>query len=460
MTAKLLKLKTDRAAAFAKAQECEKRTKAKDATPEQLAAASTEWDEALASVESFDAEIATEEQEANAQAAAALNRRNRMSAIQGRAGPRSLQRNASASTSVLVSSVRDLAAEDPNRGFRSPRDFFLSVMNAGMGQAMDERLAPLHAAAGSDEQGEYSNPFGGFLVPVGFQPNLMELQAEGDPTAGRTMQVPMSTPKLLIDARTDKDHSTSVTGGLRVYRRKETQAVEASRMQIEQIELSVNSLMGVNYQTEELLQDSPISVAAIIQRGFQTEIGSKILDEKIRGTGAGEMLGVLNAGNQCLISVDKQAGQQAATIVADNVIDMRARCWRYGQAIWLANHDTLPQLCKLSITIGTTGFPIFLTGSGDVPDTLMGRPIFFTEYAEALGTKGDLILGVWSEYLEGSIGGVESAESVHVRFLNNERAFRMSMRNDGRPWWRSPLTPKKGTVGKTLSPFVALNTRA
>ena len=53
--------------------------------------------------------------------------------------------------------------------------------------------------------------------------------------------------------------------------------------------------------------------------------------------------------------------------------------------------------------------------------------------------------------------GETFAESVHVRFLNNERAFRVVARNAGRSWWRSALTPKNGD---TLSPFVALGARA
>lgn len=459
MTAKLLKLKQDRAAAFAAMTAAKSRAEAKDVTAEAKVTAVKEWDETLATIERLDGEIEAEQRDIDTQAVADRERRARTAATQTRAGPRTVERNASATGTPRVEGVRDRAQEDPNRGFRNHRDFYLAVLNAGMQiGAADERLTPLRATAGSDEQGEYSNGFGGFLVPVGFQPNLMTTPLEGDPTAGRTMRVPMSAPTVKLNARTDKDHTSSVTGGLRWYRRKETQAVEASRVEMEQIILSVNSLMGVNYQTEELLQDSPVSVAAIIAAGFQDELGSKILDEKLRGTGAGEMLGVLNSANPCLITVAKGAGQAADTITADNVLAMRSRCWGYGNAIWLANHDTLPQLAKLAITIGTTGFPIFLTGSGDVPDTLMGRPIYFTEYAETLGDKGDLILGNWSQYLEGGIGGVESAESMHVRFLNNERAFRVSMRNDGRPWWRSALTPKKSAV--TLSPFVTLDARA
>jgi hypothetical protein len=53
---------------------------------------------------------------------------------------------------------------------------------------------------------------------------------------------------------------------------------------------------------------------------------------------------------------------------------------------------------------------------------------------------------------------LQSAESLHVRFEYNERTFRFTMRNDGRCWWRSAITPKKSST--TLSPFVTLAARA
>jgi HK97 family phage major capsid protein len=459
MTAKLLKLKQDRAAAFAAMTAAKSRAEAKDVTAEAKVAATKEWDESLILVEKLDGEIEAEQREADTQAAADRDRRNRTAATQTRAGPRTVERSATPATTPRVEGVRDRAQDDPNRGFRNSRDFYLSVMEDAMGVRADDRLAPLRATAGSDEQGEYSNPHGGFLIPVGFRPDLMTLGHDSDPTLGRTMQVPMDAPSITFNARTDKNHTSSVTGGLRVYRRKETQAVESSRMEMEQITLKVNSLMGVNFQTEELLADSPVSVAAFIEQGFREELGSKILSEKLNGTGAGEMLGVLSTGNECLIEIAKEAGQAADTIVYKNVLNMRARCWRYNDAIWIANPDTLPTLAQLALVIGTSGIPQFTSGNGgDVPDTLMGRPIFFSEYAETLGDKGDLILGNWSQYVEGAIGGIESAESIHVRFLNNERAFRMSLRNDGRPWWRTAINPKKGA--NTLSPFVTLAARA
>lgn len=346
--------------------------------------------------------------------------------------------------------------EDPNKGFKNSQEFFRSILSSAYaGRVEDERLRYL-STAGSDEAGRYADPYGGFLVPEGFSPNLKALAAEGDPTAGRTTSVPMSSPKVTIPARTDKDHSSSVSGGLVVYRRSETQDVTATRMTMEQVKLESTPLMGLSYATEELLRDSAISFTALLESGFRDEFASKILYEKIHGTGAGTMEGVINT--PCAISVTKETGQAADTIVYENLVKMRSRCWRYSDAIWLYNHDALPQLMQLYMPIGTAGAAMWQSSAREgEPDMLFGRPAFATEYCETVGTCGDIILGVWSEYLEGTRRPLESAESVHVRFENNERTFRFTMENDGRVWWRSALTPKVSTT--TLSPFVMLGDR-
>ena len=200
--------------------------------------------------------------------------------------------------------------DDPCRGFKSTQEFFSSVMEATQrGETSDERLLSLRgrntqfmATAGSDEAGTYSDPYGGFLVPTGFLPRLLTRGVDGDPTAGRTTQIPMATPRVEIPARTDHSHSSSVSGGLIVYRRSEAQSVTATRMQVEQVALTANILSGLTYTTEELLSDSAISFMALVEAGFRDEFAGKLLNEKIRGTGVGEMEGVLNT--PALLSVD------------------------------------------------------------------------------------------------------------------------------------------------------------
>jgi HK97 family phage major capsid protein len=279
---------------------------------------------------------------------------------------------------------------------------------------------------------------------------------EADPTAGRTTEIPMSVPSLHINARVDKDHTSSVSGGLTVSRRQETDTSASSRMKFEQINLKASSLMGVTYATEELIQFSPISVIGLIEQGFSDEFAAKSLSEKIRGTGVSEPLGVLNSA--CTIEQAAEGGQSADTIEFENVVNMRSRCWGYATAIWIANHDTYPELATMKLDVGTGGSSVYTSSAVvDRPDLLLGRPIFYSEFASTLGNVGDLILGNWSQYIVGTLQGLRSASSVHVRFLEHEQTFKLWIMNDGKPWWTSALTPNQSTV--TLSPFVTLAAR-
>ena len=349
--------------------------------------------------------------------------------------------------------VREAVIDDPKRGFRTPREFLQAVM-AQKGAPKDERLKLL-ATAGSDEAGGYSDAYGGFLIPTAFSPNMLQTQAEADPTAAFTQKVPMGSPRVQIPARVDKSHSTSVSGGLRWYRRAEADTSSSSRVQFDMITLNATGLLGLAYATEEILMDSAVSFVALLESGFRDEYGAVIANEKINGV-AGGMTGVV--GHACTISVAKETGQAADTVEYANVIKMYARCYGKDRAIWLANHDVLPQLMQLNQAVGVGGAPVWQPSAREgAPNTLLGRPIFFTEYCATVGDAGDLILGDWSQYLEGTYEPMQSGESMHVRFVNHERAFKFWTRNAGTPWWSSVLTPK---AGATLSPFVTLAARA
>jgi HK97 family phage major capsid protein len=364
-------------------------------------------------------------------------------------------------TAVTVGNARAAFEQDDKCGFKSPREFCLAVIQNSdrpSQESRDDRLRFL-ATAGSDEQGGYSDPYGGFLVPVGFSPDFLQLRPEDDPIGARVTNVPMTSPRVEIPARVDKDHTTSVSGGLTVTRRAETQTQSATRMQMEKVVLSAYSLFGLAYATEEILSDSPISFAAILEKGFKDQFTYKLTDERLNGTGVGEFEGIMNSPS--LVSAAKDTNQTATTITGTNVVNMRARCWQYSRAIWLANHDCLPQLAQVCLTVGTNQYPISLYHQSmkeDLPDTLCGRPIFYTEYCKTLGTKGDLLLTNWAEFLEGTYEQLQSAASIHVRFVNHERTFKFWLRNAGKCWWRSPLTTKNST--NTLSPFVSLDVRA
>jgi HK97 family phage major capsid protein len=365
---------------------------------------------------------------------------------------------ATAETAARIQMGKDRTLDDPKKGFKSNGEFMLKVMEAAQGKRVDARLEPLRvsAAVGSDEQSGNEGQFGAFLVPMGFSPTLLQLTPEDDPTAALVTPIPMSLPSISIPARTDKDHTTSVTGGLIVTRKRETILGTSARMQLEQVAMHANTVFGLSYSTEEILVDSPISFVAILSAGFRDQFSSHLFNERLNGIGQGEPLGVLQS--PCVVSVAKETGQVTKTIVTENIDKMVAACWRYGRAIWLANHDTFPALQGLTRSVGVGGSLVnYLTYDPNGQAMLLGRPIYFSEYPATLGTVGDLILGVWSEYLHGTYQPLESAESIHVRFETHERTFKFWLRDDGQPWWKASLKPKRGA--SNLSPFVTLATR-
>lgn len=358
----------------------------------------------------------------------------------------------------VTKNEEDKLDDDPKFGFRSRLDFLHNVMDAaynsdnGVYVGSDPRLKKLMATAGSDEHQTKSDGYGGFLVPEEFRPDLLKIDPEGDPVAGRTTNIPMNSTSVKIPYRVDKNHSTSVSGGLTVARRMETVAATSSRMTLGQVKLETNSLFGVSFASEELLVDSAISFAAVISAGFSDEFNKAIMQERLNGTGAGEYLGIYNS--DALLAIAKESGQAADTINYTNVLKMKSRCYGYDKAIWLANHDTQPQLGLLND--GYNGV-YWNSAEDDKPDRLLGRPIFYTEHVPTLGDQGDLTLANWGEYLEGTYQPLQRAESMHVRFLEHERTFKFWLRNAGSPWWDSVLTPINGA---TRSPFVVLAERA
>lgn len=362
-----------------------------------------------------------------------------------------------------IGNPRPAAENDPMKGFKNPRDFLGSVLEYSTtnGKKFDERLAPLQTA-GSDEHSTFNDSYGGFTVPEGMSPQFLSTGPETDlwnAIMSRVTMVPMSTPTVKFNARTDKDHSSSVSGGLTVSRRGESNSPTSSRMVMEQVKLEAVGLFGLAYATEELITRSAISFAAMLEAGFRDEFTSKGVQELLTGTGVGEPEGIQNA--PCKIAVAKESMQSADTIDGINILKMRARAYNYSNSIWIANHDCYTELMQAHIESDNNAGLIKVyqpSLQDDRPDMLLGRPIYYSEYAETLGDEGDLYCVDFSQVLYGVLTGMQQAESVHVRFLNHERTFKFWIENDARSWWRSALTPVNSST--TLSPIVTLAERA
>lgn len=260
------------------------------------------------------------------------------------------------------------------------------------------------------------------------------------------------------------DESSRVTGsrggGVRVYTTQELAQMQQSKTKFNSIKIEPKKLTGLYFASDELLGDAPMLQGEMSEL-FTEEFAFKTQDQVIRGSGAGEALGILNA--DCLVTVAKASGQVARTIEVDNVLNMRSRiAGNVSKLVWLVNRDCYPQLPTLSVPIGTGGALVPLYNpqwtAVDGGERLAGIPLVEIEQCSTLGTKGDIFLCDFSQYICTDRGTINSANSIHLKFDYNQTTFRFLYWFDGQPRWTSALTPYKGS--NTTSPMVTLATRA
>jgi HK97 family phage major capsid protein len=345
-------------------------------------------------------------------------------------------------------------------GFKSFGEQLVAVRKAAQqGVMADPRLVDTKATGLS----EGVPADGGFLVQEDFSATLLQrLYAQGE-LLSRVTRIPISANSNRLKINTIDESSRadgSRWGGVLAYWKAEAAEKTASKTKFAQLQLELNKLIGLCYATDELLADAA-ALEAIISMAFQNEFTFQVEDAIINGDGSGKPLGILNS--PCLVSVAKESGQTADTVVTENIFKMWSRMWAPSRAnaVWLINQDIEPQLFAMYLAVGTGGVPVYLPANGvaDSPfGRLMGRPVIPVEHCQTLGDKGDIILADLSQYLMIEKGGMETASSIHVKFVYDETAYRFVMRTDGQPSWKSALTPAHGS--NTLSPFVTLAERA
>ena len=249
-------------------------------------------------------------------------------------------------------------------------------------------------------------------------------------------------------------------GGIRGYRVAEGQTITASQMKFYKFTVKPEKYAAVAYATNEVVRDAAL-LGREIGEAAPMELAFMVDDDIMNGVAAGYPKGVL--ASNALITVAKEAGQTADTVVSQNVIKMWARLWSRSRAnaVWFINQDVEPQLTQLSIAIGTAGQLLYMppTGlSGQPYGTLYGRPVIPTEFNATLGDLGDIVLADFSQYKLANMGAVQAASSMHVQFLTDQMCWRFTVEYDGQPTWKAALTPYKGS--NTVSPFIALAARA
>jgi HK97 family phage major capsid protein len=303
---------------------------------------------------------------------------------------------------------------------------------------------------------------GGFLVPEEYRSQLLMLGLEDSIVMPRATVIPMNSPTLIIPTVDATSNVSSVFGGIVVYRTEEGAEFVESQAKFGRIKLDVTKQTALAYLTNEVIRESSPAVSALLGQMLPPAMAYNADIDFLLGTGAGEPLGALTAGNPGLLVVDKEGGQAAATIVWQNVLRMYARMLpqSINRSVWLASPDIFVELATMALNVGTGGSAVWLTDAHGKPElTLLGRPVIMTEKTPGiLGAQGDLSLVDFSFYLVGIRDSLMIDTSDHVKFTSDQTTVRAIARNDGRPWLTSAITPRN--AGPTLSPFVTLAVRA
>jgi len=358
----------------------------------------------------------------------------------------------------------------------------IAVARAGQPQGrafVDPRLIYTNEAGGSGIQAatglsEGVAVDGGFLVDTDFVPGLLQNVYENGEIASRIRKIGVGANSNGIRIN-GVDETSRVNGsrwgGIQMYWTGEAQLKTPSQPKFKRLTMELDKLTGLCYATDELLQDSA-ALEEWLKQAFSDEMTFKLEDAIVNGNGSGMPLGFLNSG--AVITVAKEASQANATIVAENILKMWSRmpARLRKNSVFLANQDVEPQLYQLNVKIknvagtenvggiaipaGVVYTPAGMNGVGNY-GTLMGRPVIPVEYLGSLGTPGDIVLVDLSQYLGIDKGPLQSASSIHVRFIYDETCFRFVYRFNGQPIWSAAMTPYKGT--NTQSPFIVLAQR-
>jgi HK97 family phage major capsid protein len=341
--------------------------------------------------------------------------------------------------------------------YASSAEFFHTIWhNQNRTAAVQNKLDRLRNAFSSTVPSE-----GGFLIPETLRSELLRIALETGIVRSRSRVIPMETLRVPFPAIDSTSNVSSVFGGIVGYWTEEGAALTESQASFGRIVLDAKKLTAYTTVPNELLSDSIGSFQAFIDQIFPEALAFYEDLAFLKGTGVGEPLGAFNPMNGSIVSVAGRAGQAAGTIVWENLVDMFSRMLpsSLNRAVWVCSIDTFPELATMALSVGTGGSAIWLNnGAAGPPMTILGRPVLFTEKAPGLlGTAGDVNFVDFGFYLVGDRQVMSAMSSPHFKFGNDQTAYRIIERVDGRPWIQTPVSPQN--AGPTLSPFVQLATR-
>jgi HK97 family phage major capsid protein len=281
----------------------------------------------------------------------------------------------------------------------------------------------------------------------------------------RCTVLPMQSRSMLIPAlkqssSTFQRGQSQFFGGVVMSWTPEANVIAESDAVFREVELVARDLTFVSVASNQLLQDNAVALDTLLTTMFQ-EVCAWSYDYYIlQGQYANEPIGVINAPGTYAYSRNT-ANSVLLPDIANMLSHLYTQSW--DNACWIANPSVIPQLITMTNNASNAPFLTWLNpapGTGDgpiaqkIPAMLAGLPIFWSEKASYLGSRGDLILADFSKYILGDRLAIQVEVSPHIRFPQNQMMWRVIVRWDGTPWQDAPITLADQT--QMVSPMVTL----
>ena len=343
--------------------------------------------------------------------------------------------------------------------FKNLSEQLNAIKNAAYGR-VDERLKnELSGGLNTNNDAD-----GGFAIQSDFVGAILDRAFEQSEIVSRctTRAITSNSNRANWVTLDDSEDATKegvvVAGGVQVYWAKEGESVPATKPKYKADELKLAKLMGFCYATEEMLQDVPFT-AQLVEDAFSEAVQGSLTNAILNGTGTGDSGALQPYGILKSQAVVEVAPADASKVTAQDFLSMKARMRKknWANAVWVMHPDIEADLPLMKDEDGNLMFIPAGGLNGATTDTLLGRPVVYDEFVASKGSKGDILLADFSEYLLIKKGEERKDWSMHVAFLTDEQVFRIVMRVNGKPMRNNTYSVRNSTNRRGA--FVTLGAR-
>ncbi|MCK5564544.1 MAG: phage major capsid protein, partial [Planctomycetes bacterium] len=337
-------------------------------------------------------------------------------------------------------------------------DFLVSVARGDMVR-LNTIYGSYKSVGDTKAMNEGAGVGGGYTVPPAFRDTLLMMAAKSNDLRSKVTVASGMAPRgewpsldQFITVTAGQGDSP-YAGGIVARRVAENAAFAETEAAFKQIKWNLEKVGGVTEVSNELISNSSESIDQLLSMLFALAIAQRREYYILRGNGAGEPLGILNA--PCLVNVTPITN---SVWTYDDALVMIAHFAEFlSEGQWLMHPSMIPDMG--SFENGTGGSVLIVDQKNDnvIGTPLLGKVTGTSGHLPQANSSGCVILGDFSAYMLFEGKELEVAFSEHAKFEEDKGVWRFKQHLDGQPWLSGAITLPDPQGSYTVSPFVNFN---